>query len=81
MVAVCSGEPFAGHNATKTRFHAAQVEGGGIKVCDGVLGEHLFDARVTGLHRRNTLVDYPGHCVTGGAKDVLFLVNDIWPAL
>ena len=49
----CSGGPFAGHTATKARFHAAQVKGGGIKVCDGVLGEQLFDALVTDLHRGN----------------------------
>ena len=49
----CTGGPFAGQNATKARFHAAQVKGGGIKVCDGVLDEQLFDALVTNLHRRN----------------------------
>ena len=51
----CSGGPFAGQNATKARFHAAQVKGGGIKVCDGVLDEHLFGALVADLHRRNEL--------------------------
>ena len=53
LAAGCTGGPFAGHNATKARFHAAQVKGGGIKVCDGVLGEQLFDALVTDLHRGN----------------------------
>ena len=45
--------PFAAQNATEARLHAAQVKGGGIKVCDGVPGEQLFDALVTDLHRRN----------------------------
>ena len=34
LAAGCTGGPFAGQNATKARFHAAQVEGGGIKVCE-----------------------------------------------
>ena len=52
-----TGGPFTGHNATKARFLTAQAKGGGIKVCDGVLDEHLFDALVTDLHPRNTLAD------------------------
>ena len=61
--------------------HRLQVKGGGIKVCDGVLDKHIFDALVADLHRRNTLVDCSGHCATGSTKDALFLVNKIWPVL
>ena len=50
MAGSCSRGPFAGHNVTEARFHAAHVVGGGIKVCDCVLDEHLFDALVTDLH-------------------------------
>ena len=39
LVPGCTEGPFAGQNATKARFHAAQVKGGGIKVCDGVLDD------------------------------------------
>ena len=53
MAAGCTGGPCAGQNTTKARFHAAQVKSGDIKVCDGVLGEQLFDALVTDLHQRN----------------------------
>ena len=73
----CSGGPSSEHNATKARFHAVQVKGGGIKVCGGVLDEHLFDALVTDLHRRNTLENCSDHCATGGTKDASFLGNEI----
>ena len=76
MAGGCSGGPFAGHNATKARFHTAQVKGGGIKVWDGV-HDHPFNALATDLHRRNTLMDCSGHCATGGTKDASFLVNEI----
>ena len=45
----CTEGPFAGHNTTKTRFHAAQVKGGGIKVCNGMLDEQLFGTLGTDL--------------------------------
>ena len=80
MTGGCSGGPFSGKNATRARFHAAQVKGGGIKVCGGVLDEHLFDALVADLHRRSTLVGCSDHCATGGTKYALLLVNEIWPA-
>ena len=59
------------------------MKGGSIKVCDGVLDEHLFDALVTDLHRRNAPMDGSDHCATGGTKlkDALFMVNKIWPVL
>ena len=53
LAAVCTGGPFSGQNATKARFHAAQVKSGDIKVCDGVLDEQLSDTLVTDIHRRN----------------------------
>ena len=49
----CTGGPFAGQNATEARFRVAQVKGGGIRVCDGVFDEQLFDVLATDLHRRN----------------------------
>ena len=49
----CSGGPFAGGDAPKAHSHVAQVEGGGTKVCGGVLDELLFDALVNDSHRRN----------------------------
>ena len=57
----CTVGPLTGQNATKARFHAAQVTGSGIKVCDGVLCEQLFDALVTDLHRRNEKTEKTGY--------------------
>ena len=53
LAAGCTGGPFAGHDANKARFHAAQVKGGGTQVCGGVLDEQLFDTLVTDLDWRN----------------------------
>ena len=53
LAAGCTGGAFVEQNATMARFHAAQVKGGDIKVCNGVLDEQPFDALVTNLHRRN----------------------------
>ena len=49
LAAGCTGGPFTGHDATKARFHAAQVKNGGTKVCGGVLDKKLFDTLVTDL--------------------------------
>jgi hypothetical protein len=79
-------ESFAKHVADNNKRIEANAEFEGLSaMTDGLTNLHTPLVNVlTGTPEGvilNKIVDCSDHCATGGTKDALFLVNEIWPVL